>query len=210
MHGRLWFLPILVLTSWVSSVASPVGPPSLHATEQRSEVLPGAARKPALKKGSAAIQRSSGSSATVRAARGTKPRQTSSVSGGKTRRNPAVRRYAAQNSLLRRLAAAGLLRGPASGEPRVLEVWRIRLVDGDTFWYGGERIRIRGYDAPERSQPGGFDAARRLETLIHEGEVRIYPHGFDIYGRTLADVFVAQRNVADIMIAEGHTKKRKE
>ena len=80
-------------------------------------------------------------------------------------------------------------------------------MDGDTFWYGGERIRIRGYDAPERSQPGGFDATQRLEALLHEGEVRMYPHGLDVYGRTLADVYVEQRNVADVMIAEGYTKK---
>ncbi len=81
-------------------------------------------------------------------------------------------------------------------------------MDGDTFWYGGERIRIRGYDAPERSDPGGFAATQRLDLLLHEGQVSINPQTVDRYGRTVADVYVDHRNVAEVMTAEGYVKKR--
>lgn len=121
---------------------------------------------------------------------------------------PRVRRYSYQDAQLRRWALAGFPNRRGFEEPRLLEAWKIRLVDGDTFWYGGERIRIRGYDAPERSEPGGFAATQRLELLLHEGQVRIVPQATDSYGRTVADVYVDQRNVAEVMIAEGYTKKR--
>jgi endonuclease YncB( thermonuclease family) len=87
-----------------------------------------------------------------------------------------------------------------------LETWKIRLVDGDTFWYGGERIRVRGYDAPERSESGGVEAMQRLDNLLHEGQVVIIPRATDVYGRTVADVYVDTRNVADVMTAEGYVK----
>jgi len=103
---------------------------------------------------------------------------------------------------------AGLSGRQGLEEPRVLEAWKIRLVDGDTFWYGGERIRIRGYDAPERSESGGFEATQRLDLLLHEGQVVIIPQALDVYGRTVAEVYVDTRNVAEVMIAEGYTKQR--
>ena len=122
--------------------------------------------------------------------------------------SPRVRRYSYQDAMLRRWAFTGFLNRRGTEGPRLLETWKIRLVDGDTFWYGGERIRIRGYDAPERSEPGGFQATQRLELLLHEGQVRIVPLATDSYGRTVADVYVDQRNIAEVMTAEGYTKKR--
>jgi micrococcal nuclease len=119
-----------------------------------------------------------------------------------------MRRYAARRALRGSLAVAGVLARRGAGEPRALEPWKIRVVDGDTLWHGAERVRVRGYDAPELSQPGGVDAGRRFESLLREGEVWMYPHGLDVYGRTVADIYVDERNVAEVMIAEGHTKKR--
>ena len=71
---------------------------------------------------------------------------------------------------------------------------------------GPERIRLRGIDTPELSEPGGQAARQRLEQLLQEGPVRIVPHGQDVYGRTVADVFVNGRNVADVMKREGFAK----
>ena len=79
----------------------------------------------------------------------------------------------------------------------------VRAIDGDTLRYGPDRIRIRGYNAPERSEPGGLEATLRLQQLLHEGEISIVPHGHDVYGRTLADVFVNGQNVSDVMTSEG-------
>ena len=87
-----------------------------------------------------------------------------------------------------------------------LDLWRIRLIDGDTFAYGTERIRIRGFDAPEKSESGGFEATQRLDLLLHEGSVTIVPEALDKYGRTVADVYVDDRNVAEVLRSEGYAK----
>lgn len=74
--------------------------------------------------------------------------------------------------------------------------------------YGAERIRLRGIDAPELNEPGGQAAKQRLEELLRSGSVQIIPHGVDVYGRTLADVFVNGQNVAEILASEGFVKPR--
>jgi endonuclease YncB( thermonuclease family) len=121
------------------------------------------------------------------------------------REQRALRTFAKQRALLRAGYLAGI-RGNAQ-RPRLLDGWQIRLIDGDTFAYAGERIRIRGYNAPEVSEAGGFAASQRLDLLLREGPVTIIPEATDVYGRTVADVFVNQRNVADVMSSEGYAKK---
>ncbi len=91
---------------------------------------------------------------------------------------------------------------------RTLEPWQVHTVDGDTIRYGTDRIRIRGYNAPELSEPGGRDAALRLDQLLREGTVTIVPHGHDVYSRTLADVFVNGQNVAEVMRMDGLGRNR--
>jgi endonuclease YncB( thermonuclease family) len=90
--------------------------------------------------------------------------------------------------------------------PQPLDSWKIRLIDGDTFAYGTERIRIQGIDAPELSEPGGFEASQRLDLLLREGPVRIVPQALDRYGRTVAEVYVDDRNVAEVLRSEGYAK----
>jgi endonuclease YncB( thermonuclease family) len=82
----------------------------------------------------------------------------------------------------------------------------IYTIDGDTIRVGSDRIRLRGIDTPELSEPGGQAARQRLEQLLQEGPIRIVPHGQDVYGRTVADVFVDGRNVAEILRREGFVK----
>lgn len=93
------------------------------------------------------------------------------------------------------------------GFERTVEGWQVRTVDGDTIRYGTDRIRIRGYNAPELSEPGGREAAMRLEQLMRDGTINIIPHGHDVYGRTLADVFVNGQNVADVMTRAGFGRR---
>ena len=83
----------------------------------------------------------------------------------------------------------------------------MQAVDGDTIRYGLKRIRLRGYNAPELSEPGGVEAAQRLAQLLKEGPIRLVPHGQDVYARTVADVFVNEQNVAEIMVAEGYGRR---
>jgi hypothetical protein len=87
------------------------------------------------------------------------------------------------------------------------ESWQVQAVDGDTIRYGTERIRLRGLNAPELSEPGGIEARERLAEMLSQGNIRIIPHGQDVYGRTLADVFISDRNVAEIMTAGGFAKR---
>ncbi|WP_175304705.1 thermonuclease family protein [Candidatus Nitrospira nitrificans] len=88
----------------------------------------------------------------------------------------------------------------------MLSTLQMRVVDGDTIRVGGERIRLRGIDTPELSELQGPAAKQRLEELLRSGAIRIEPHGRDVYNRLLADVFVNEQNVAEILRSEGFSK----
>ena len=68
------------------------------------------------------------------------------------------------------------------------------------------RLRLRGIDTPELGRPGARAAASRLAELLREGPVTIMPRAEDVYGRTVADVYVGGRNVADVLRREGFGK----
>lgn len=89
---------------------------------------------------------------------------------------------------------------------RLLSDLQVRAVDGDTIRVGGERIRLRGIDTPEMSELEGPAAKQRLEQLLRSGSIRIVPRGRDVYNRLVADVFVNERNVAEILRSEGFSK----
>lgn len=99
--------------------------------------------------------------------------------------------------------AAGARRGPYTVPPSA-----IRVHDGDTFYVGAETIRLRGIDTPELGRPHSQLAARRLAALLRQGPVTIVPRLEDVYGRTVADVYVGGRSVADILRREGFAKPR--
>ncbi len=86
------------------------------------------------------------------------------------------------------------------------------VVDGDTIWFKGEKIRMMGYDTPEPTTGicGGDTerrlaarASKRLVQLLNNNTVTIERDGKDRYGRTLAVIRVDGRNVGDILIEEG-------
>ncbi len=90
------------------------------------------------------------------------------------------------------------------------------VVDGDTFWLDGEKIRIEGYDTPEtttnicggqREVELGRRAAERLMQLLSQGNVSMGRTDEDRYGRTLAIVHVDGQDVGDILIAEGLARR---
>lgn len=126
--------------------------------------------------------------------------------GSRVRGQASWRRAALQAIYGRRLMLARLSSLTQDHQSQTLDSWKIRLIDGDTFAYGTERIRIRGIDTPEKSESGGFEATQRLDLLLHEGPVTIVPEALDKYGRTVADVYVDGRNVAEVLKAEGYAK----
>lgn len=72
-------------------------------------------------------------------------------------------------------------------------------------------MRIVGYDAPESYRPRcaaeaqlGAAAKRRLGELLRgAGSLDYARVGYDRYGRSLVRLFADDREVAEIMIAEG-------
>lgn len=75
----------------------------------------------------------------------------------------------------------------------------IRIIDGDTFAYGQERIRIQGVNAPELSDPQGMAAKQRLATILRQGTVRVVRKATDVYGRVVAAVYVNGEEVGRIL-----------
>jgi len=86
------------------------------------------------------------------------------------------------------------------------------VVDGDTFWFGGEKIRIADIDTPELSPPRceaerikGEAAKSRLLTLLNAGQFSLSA-GFrdeDKYGRKLRTVSRSGHSLGDVLIEEG-------
>lgn len=60
-----------------------------------------------------------------------------------------------------------------------------KAIDGDTFRHGGERYRLRDYNAPERGQPGAGPATQNLQRRLDSGSYEYKPIGRDVYGRQL-------------------------
>jgi micrococcal nuclease len=86
------------------------------------------------------------------------------------------------------------------------------VVDGDTFWLEGEKIRIADINAPETHGAGcpaeqvrGDRAALRLVSLLNGGPYQLEMPGraMDRYGRALRVVTRHGRSLGDTLIAEG-------
>ncbi|MBI3635303.1 MAG: thermonuclease family protein [Candidatus Rokubacteria bacterium] len=88
----------------------------------------------------------------------------------------------------------------------VVEPGVIHVHDGDTFYVGETTIRLRGIDTPELGEPKSWEARRRLIELLGAGPVTIVPRAEDVYGRTVADVYVGGRDVSAVLRAEGFAK----
>jgi micrococcal nuclease len=84
----------------------------------------------------------------------------------------------------------------------------VRVHDGDTFSTVQGKVRLHGVNAPELGEARGEAARRRLAEVLAGGPITIVPRLEDIYGRTVADVYVGGRNVADILRVEGFDKPR--
>ena len=87
------------------------------------------------------------------------------------------------------------------------------VVDGDTFWLKGRKIRIADIDTPEISEPKcvaerelGMEATYRLRDLLNAGpfELRQIPgRNTDQYGRELRVVLRNGRSLGDQLVREG-------
>ena len=86
------------------------------------------------------------------------------------------------------------------------------VVDGDTFWMAGTKIRIADIDAPE-THPSrcaveadlGARATARLRALLNAGPVTLASadRDADKYGRKLRIVLRDGKSLGDTLVAEG-------
>lgn len=88
------------------------------------------------------------------------------------------------------------------------------VVDGDTIWYQGEKIRIADLDTPEVTSPGcaneaamGRKATLRLQALLNAGPFTLAPNTFgpseDKYGRSLKLVTRGGESIGAMLVREG-------
>lgn len=92
-------------------------------------------------------------------------------------------------------------------------VRRTCVVDGDTFWFEGQKIRIADIDTPEVTRPQcaaekelGDRATSRLVVLLNEGPFEMAPIGSrdeDQFGRKLRVIVREGRSIGDQLVAEG-------
>ncbi|MAY63216.1 MAG: nuclease [Rhizobiales bacterium] len=114
--------------------------------------------------------------------------------------------------------AAGMSATPALHEPLVFGRCYSKLrvncvVDGDTLWMDGQKIRVADIDTPELGKPGchyekalGEKAMRRFIQLVNAGpfELRTWPgRDTDQYGRKLRVLVRDGRSLGDILVSEG-------
>ena len=92
-------------------------------------------------------------------------------------------------------------------------VRRTCVVDGDTFWLDGRKIRVADIDTPEIGDPKcdseyalGMKATHRLRDLLNAGpfELQSIPgRDQDRYGRDLRVVVRKGRSLGDQLVREG-------
>lgn len=92
-------------------------------------------------------------------------------------------------------------------------VRRTCVIDGDTFWLRGEKIRIADIDTPEISEPKcdreydqGIEARDRLVVLLNKGPFDLSPIGArdtDQYGRKLRVLTRGGYSLGDQLVSEG-------
>jgi len=86
------------------------------------------------------------------------------------------------------------------------------VVDGDTIWIEGVKVRVADIDAPEthdyhcaQEKGLGDQATQRLIQLVNSGSVSLQPidRDEDIYGRKLRIVMVNGTSVGETLVSEG-------
>ena len=88
------------------------------------------------------------------------------------------------------------------------------VVDGDTIWYRGTKIRVADINAPEVSKPGcaneaamGERATVRLTALLNAGPFSLAPSpgspDTDRYGRSLRELHRGGASLGAVLVDEG-------
>ena len=92
---------------------------------------------------------------------------------------------------------------------QVLQGKVVRIADGDSFTLLTEgkmqvRVRMHGIDAPENGQAYSQVSKQYLGNLIFNQKVTIEVKSRDKYRRVVGMVIVGDKNINEIMLAEGY------
>jgi hypothetical protein len=89
------------------------------------------------------------------------------------------------------------------------EQLRSCIMDGNTFWYGGELMRLENVNPPEPAReacaPNASTAAAataRLFELLNFKEIFVFRYGTDADGHTLTRVISGGHDVGQVLIDE--------
>jgi len=92
----------------------------------------------------------------------------------------------------------------------LLKATVVRVIDGDTIEVrigqgSPVRVRIIGYDSPEKDEPFGDRATKFLKALIEGREVLLESdvQALDRYGRRLYHVWLSQTLLSELMLLAG-------
>jgi endonuclease YncB( thermonuclease family) len=89
----------------------------------------------------------------------------------------------------------------------------LKIVDGDTIYLNGEKIRFTGIDTPELKQTCikddakdscGITAKQILIDKIGDNTVECIREGKDQYKRTLAECFVNNESLSSYLVRSGY------
>jgi endonuclease YncB( thermonuclease family) len=90
------------------------------------------------------------------------------------------------------------------------------VVDGDTLWIAGRKVRLTGIDAPETHEPRcpreaalGKAATLRLHQLVNSGTLRITfgKRDQDANGRLLRNLAVNGRDIGHLLVEAGLARR---
>lgn len=123
-------------------------------------------------------------------------------------RNRSSEQRSGLSRLFGLLIAAVLLCGSNAALPATMEVVVVGVTDGDTLVVleGGKfqhKVRVAGIDAPEKRQAFGRKAQNALASAVHQRKVVLDWHKKDRYGRVVAKVLIADRDIGLELVAAG-------
>lgn len=112
-----------------------------------------------------------------------------------------------QHTALALLLAAGSLL-PAAAAPDTLKGKVVSVADGDTITIrlkdgSTEKVRLFGIDAPEKDQPYGNEAKRKLNDLVYNKSVTVKTQDTDDYGRVVGTLVLNGKDINLAMVKAG-------
>ena len=92
----------------------------------------------------------------------------------------------------------------ASGKKNSWEITSPLVIDVDTIFSEGRKIRLHGIDAPEMDQAGGPAAKALLDHMLSGEKITVVQTGEDQYGRLVARLHTHEGDICRIMVARGY------